>query len=230
MDLMKLSNKILLAFFGFIFIYLTAAFAELRLTGTSNVINDKNSIAESEDIAGFAYLALKNLDKNITVTVSDRPRLEVRSFTGDLMKMLKYQMSGDTLKLFDLELEEARTVRITVFVPATGLKGISVDNSVVIIEGLDQDGLNITQNAGRVFLSESKIGTMQVDAASHSYFHISSTELDTLTARLQESELLLSSPVSVLKGSMEESSFLHLSNVAEIQFRKDESSRLNLYQ
>src|SRR5688572_28059486 len=131
MDLMKLSNKILLAFFGFIFIYLTAAFAELRLTGTSNVINDKNSIAESEDIAGFAYLALKNLDKNITVTVSDRPRLEVRSLTGDLMKMLKYQMSGDTLKLFDLELEEAKTVRITVFVPATGLKGISVDNSVV---------------------------------------------------------------------------------------------------
>jgi hypothetical protein len=53
---MSLSNKILLSFFGFIFLYLTAAFVEIRVSGTPNIISDKNSKAETVDIVGVNYL------------------------------------------------------------------------------------------------------------------------------------------------------------------------------
>ena len=86
---MKLSNKILVGFFGFLFLYLTAAFTEIRLNGTPNVINDSNSKIETVDLSGIRYIVVGDVDKNINITGSDRSQLEVRSFSGDLLKHLK---------------------------------------------------------------------------------------------------------------------------------------------
>src|SRR5688572_19543448 len=116
---MKLSNKILIGFFGFIFIYLTAAFTEVRLKGTPNVIDDTNSIAETVDIPGIAYLILNDIDKNVNVIASDRAQLEVRSFSGDLLTKLKYKISDDTLTLSGLQSKGIKTIKISVFVPNT---------------------------------------------------------------------------------------------------------------
>src|SRR5687768_6562742 len=106
---MKLSNKILFGFFGFAFIYLTAVFAEVRLRGIPNIINDNNSIAETVDVSGVSYLVLQNLDKQVNVVGSDRARLEVRSISGNLLQKLNYQVSGDTLTLSEGNSEEVKT-------------------------------------------------------------------------------------------------------------------------
>jgi hypothetical protein len=233
MERMKLSNKVLIGFFGFIFLYLTASFAELRFTGSPNVIDDKNSIAETEDLSGITYLVLKNLsEENIHVTPSDEPRLEVRSFAGGLIKKLKYQVSGDTLTLSYLfPSEEMSKVKITVFVPKRGFKGMTIDHSLAIVEEFEQEVLHISQNSGRIWMSESTVGKIMIDATDKSYFNISATHLDTLSAQLQSSQVqLTASPVRFVEGSMEQNSLLHLGDVEEIQFKKDRSSRLNLYQ
>lgn len=228
---MKLSNKILCGFFGVIFIYLTAAFVEVRSTGTPNIINDNNSTAETVDIRSFAYLVLENLDNNVNIIASERPRLEVRSLSGDLLKKFKYQVSNDTLTLFGLLSEKITAVKITVFVSKTGFKGMTVNKSEVIVKGLRQDHLHILQNAGRIWMSDSKISKIQMNASSQSSLDISSTRLDTLSAELQGSEVLLSSsPVKLLEGSMKQNSFMRVGDIEEIHFTKDESSKLNLYQ
>jgi hypothetical protein len=226
---MKLSNKILLGFFGFAFIYLTAVFAEVRLRGTPNIIDDTNSIAQTVDISGVAYLVLQDLDKNIHVIASDHARLEVRSFSGDLLQRLKYHISGDTLTLSELQSEDMKTVKISVFVPNAGLKGMTVNGAVAIVKGLEQERLYISQNAGRIWMSGSRIGKIHMEASGKSYLDVSATELDTLSAKIDNSEVLISSPVGLLEGSMENNSFLRMSRIDEIQFKKDESSRLNMY-
>jgi hypothetical protein len=225
---MKLSNKILLGFFGFIFLYLTAAFAELRLTGNPNVIDDGNSIAETADISGVKYVVIRDMDTQINVIGSDRAQLEVRSFSGNLLTKLNYKISGDTLTLSGVESKEVKTIKISVFVPNTSLKGITVNSSVAIVRGLQPDVLSISQKSGTIWMSESRITKIEMDL-DDSYLDISGTPLDTLSANIERSEVSIDAPVGLLQGSMKTSSMLRMGDIGEIQFKKDETSRLNLF-
>src|SRR5688500_9863412 len=226
---MKLSNKILIGFFGFIFLYLTAVFAEVRLRGTPNVIDDSNSIAETADITGVTYLVLQNLDETINIVGSDQPRLELRSFSGNLLPRLKYKISGDTLTLWDLPAEGMKMVRISVFVPKAGLKGMRVNDAVATVKGLQQEVLLISQNGGRIWMSENRIESVHLEASDKSYLYISAIGLDTVSAHIDSSEVVISSPLGLLKGSMKNHSFLRMNAVDEIQFKKDSTSRLNVW-
>lgn len=226
---MKLSNKILVGFFGFAFIYLSAVFAEVRLTGTPNNINDINSIAETVDISGVAYLVLQDMDYSIAVIGSDQARLEVRSISGDWLGKLKHNVSGDTLTLSELRSQGRKTVNISVFIPKAGLKGITVNAAEASVKGLAQQFLYISQNTGRIWMSDNKIGKVHLEVTDKSHLDISDTALDTLAVKIANSEVFVSSPVGLLEGSMENNSFLRMSHIDEIRFKKDESSRLNLF-
>jgi hypothetical protein len=226
---MKLSHKILIGFFGSAFLYLSAAFVEVRMTGTPNVINDKNSIAETVDLAGVSFVIVNNLEGNIKVIGSDRAELEVRSFAGDALKKMKYTVSGDTLTLSGLESAEMGKVRISVFIPSTGLRGITVMSSVVAVQGLDQNHLQLSQDAGRIWMSESEISSLDMDLSNSSFLDINSSTLDTLSATIAHSEVHISSPVGLVQGSMNDASSMRLTDIREIKLKKDESSNLNMY-
>jgi hypothetical protein len=227
---MKLSNKILIGFFGFIFLYLTATFAEIRFSGTPNIINDKNSIAETVNLSGIAYIIVNDLNKDVKIIGSDRPRLEVRSLTGDVLKKLKYAVSGDTLTLSDFQSEKTRTITISVFVPQTSFKGVTVNSSVAHIEKLEQTFFHISQNSGRIWMSDNTISKIQMDLSNRSYLDISNTNVDTLSAKIEGSEAHISSPVGLVQGSMKDNSFLRLGEIREIQLKKDKSSNLTMHQ
>lgn len=227
---MKLSNKILVGFFGLAFIYLTAVFAEIRLRGTPNIIDDTNSIAETVDLSGIAYIILEDLDKDINVIGSDRPRIEVRSLSGDLLKKVKYRISGDTLILSQLQSEGIKTIKVSIFITKTGLKGITVNSATAIVKGLEQNLLYISQSAGRIWMSDNAIDKIRMKASDKSYLDISGTDLDTLSANIDQSVAHIASPVGILEGSMKNNSFLRVSNVDDIDFKKDKSSTLHLYQ
>jgi hypothetical protein len=228
---MKLSNKILIGFFGFGFLYLNAIFAEVRFTGISNVMDDNNSVIETVDISGVRYVLLEGMEKDVKVTGSDRPQLVVRSRSGNLLKKLTYKISGDTLTLSDLQSGENERRSITVFVPPAMLKGIIVNSSMAVVEALQLDQLALSQNDGRVWMSSSTIEKIQLDLSNQSYLNISNTAiLDTLSATLDGSEVHVSSPVGLLQGSMKHNASMFLNDIREIQMKKDENSRLSMYQ
>lgn len=225
---MNLSNKILIGFFGFAFIYLTAVFAEVRLRGTPNIINDSNSIAETVDISGISYVVLRDVDYRIEVIGSDHPKLEVRSITGDLLKELKHKISGDTLTLSEFKSADRKMVRISVFVPKASLKGITANAAEANVKGLNQELLYISQHAARIWMTGNKIGKIHMSVSGKSHLDISATALDTLSAKIDNSEIFIYSPVGRLEGSMENNSFMRMGDIDEIEFSKDKSSRLDL--
>lgn len=227
---MKLSNKILIGFFGFLFLYLTAAFTELRLTGSPNFMDNNNSITETADYSGISYLKLNHCDQDLKVMGSDRFQIQVRSVSGDLLKKLKYNVSGDTLVISGFEAPANRRVEITVFVPRSGLKGISNEFSTLLIEGLNQELLQVSQNAGRTWMSDNRISKMVTHLSNESLLEISTTSLDTLSGNLEESRMYITSPVGLVECFMKNSSFLELTEVDEIQLRKDGSSKLKIFQ
>jgi hypothetical protein len=226
---MKLSNKILVGFFGFILLYLTAAFTELGIRGTPHTIDDKNSIAESIEIPNIIQLSLSGVDKEINVRASEKPRLELRSLSGDLLKNLKYRISGDTLTLSGIQPEDLETIKITVFVSEASLRKIEVNSSVAIIKGLESDVLNISQKSANVWLSECTIDKLEIDL-SKSYLDISAMMMDTLNATLERSEVNVNTPVEVIQGSMTNNATLRLSDIREIQLKKDATSKVTMYQ
>ncbi len=224
---MKLSNKILIGFLGFIFLYLTAAFAELRLNGVPSVIDDTNSIAETVELTAISHLIIKDVEKNVQVIESDRPRLEVRSFTGNWLAKLKYSVSGDTLTLSDFHEENAK-VKIAVFVPQSQLKGITINTANATVNGLQQNRLYLSQKSASLWVTDSQLTKMEVDL-DQSYLDVSGTTLDTLSAQIERSRVNILSPVGILQGSMKNSASLSLSDIGEIHLKKDKSSRLLSY-
>lgn len=227
---MKLSNKILIGFFGFIFLYLTAVFAEVRFRGNLAVIDDSNSRAETVDISGVTHLILADLGKSINVIGSDQPRLEVRSISGDLLKKLKYNISGDTLTLSQLDLEKNMNIRISVYVPQNSFIGMTVNGASVKLEGLEQKVLSVFQNSGRISMDiTNKVEKLYIEANNRANFYVSGTDLDTLSTLLDNSEVTIDSRVTLLKGSIKNNSYVRIGGTEEIQFKKDESSRLYLY-
>ena len=226
---MSLSNKILIGFFGSIFLYLTSVFLEIRLRGTPNNIDENNSKVESVDVSGISFLILQDINKNIQVTGSEQPRLEVRSLSGDALKKLKYSISGDTLLVSGISEENLSAVKITVFVPHSALKGIEVTRAEASIEGLQQDLLKISQNSGRIDLGTNTISKIEIDLSNKAVMEIVTPGLDSLSASLDNSKVYISSPLGLLYGSMKNSSYLYLTNIQEIQFKKDESSQFSMY-
>ena len=226
---MKLSNKVLLGFFGFVFIYLTAAFAELRLTGTPNMINDENSVAETANLPDIGWIIIENVDKYINVVASDTPRLEVRSLAGDVLKRLSYETWGDTLILSGFQAEGVRRINISAFIPQSTLRGIQVNHSAAGISGLQMSDLRLKQTNSRVSMRDNKIGNLQIDLSNRSFLSISETKLDTLSAAVDGSQVHISSPVRLMQGAIQNNSFVQVSKLREIHLNKDENSTMHFY-
>lgn len=226
---MKLSNKVLLGFLGFIFLYLTAAFTELRMRGTLNVINDKNSIAEAVDLPVIGHVVINGLDEYVWVRPSDHARLEVRSVRGGLLKNLTYRISGDTLMLSAFEPDGNQRVMITVYVSNASLQRVTVNHSAAAVDGFDQDLLHLSQDSGRITMSDNKIGKVNIDLSEGSFLNISDSNFDTVSATIDGSRVHILSPVGLVQGAMKNNAFMQLTQVKEIQLKKDEGSKLTVY-
>jgi hypothetical protein len=90
--------------------------------------------------------------------------------------------------------------------------------------------LQISENAGRVWMSGNIIGRIEMDLSNKSFLDITATTLDTLSANIDASQMHVSSPVGLVQGTMKDKSFLQLSDIQEIQLKKDASSTLNMHQ
>ena len=224
---MKLSNKILIGFFGFVFIYMIAAFTEIRFKGDPNRIDEFNGVMETAGIAGVNYLVLPDLDHRIMIMGSDDPRIEVKSLKGDLLKYLKYNIQNDTLTIKSFDLEERQNLMIYIHVPKNDFVGLTSNNAGISIGELELTDLTIRQTDGWIRIGENnKLGTLNLSASKGAYFNASGSLIDTLSATLEDSEISISTSLKLVKGSMTNDSYLNINGAEEIQFKKDETSRI----
>jgi len=227
---MKLSSKVLLGFFGFIFLYLSAAFTELRITGTPNAVYN-DSVVETVNLSGVSHIVINDLNEFVKVVGSNHAGIEVRSASGGELKKLKYQISGDTLTLSDYQSDDKRRFNnITVFVSSKSLKGITVNRSSASIEGLHRDALLVSQSAGRTAMLHNKISNIQVELSNRAYLSIAESTLDTLLATVDGAELAVTSPVTLVRGAITNNASMRLGRARDIQIKEDERSYLHVSQ
>ncbi|TRX60229.1 hypothetical protein FNH22_09280 [Fulvivirga sp. M361] len=226
---MKLSNKILIGFFGFVLLYMLLAFTEVRFRGDYKGWNKSNSKVESTPIDTVKYLVLKGLDQQVKLSTSDQPRIELKSRSGAVLSKLEYETHGDTLVLERFALEEHERVHLFVYVTPNDLAEIKVNKSSVVISNLDQLSLSITQSGGSVNMEgNNKLGNMRIDASEKANFRAAGFSLDTLSVQLDHADIKFWSKVERLEGGMINQSHLLVKDPGDIQFKKDESSRLRV--
>ncbi|SMG48147.1 hypothetical protein SAMN05661096_03427 [Marivirga sericea] len=225
---MKLSNKILIGLFGFLFLYMIVAFTEMRLKGDLNRLDDSNSISETVDIKSVQYLKLVDIGHRIALHGSNKPGIEIKSVSGDVLQYLKYDLEGDTLSIKSMDLEKKQALDISIYVSKSNFKGLRVDNASLYIYDLQQESLDIQQNAGWIRVNASnEIATINLNIQNSAYFNLQDVEVDTLNAIIDEAEVVTNEPIKIVKASMTNDSYLHLIGTSEIQIKKDESSRLS---
>lgn len=226
---MKLSNKILIGLFSFLFLYMIVAFTEMRFKGDLNQLNRSNSISETVDIPRVNYIKLLNLDQHITILGADTTKIDIRSVAGDVLQYLNYDVIGDTLIIKSIELESKKAAHLYIYVSKSRFRGLSTSNSGVNIGNLQLETLDIDQIGGWVRMSDSnKIGQLNLNAQNSAYFNFLKGKIDTLNTTIDFSQVSVTLPMKLVKGSMKNASHLQLRGTTEIQFKKDENSKLIL--
>ena len=225
---MKLSDKIIIGFFGFIFLYMIAAFTELRFKGENTSFDTATALIETLPISNIRYLRISDFGRNIVISSSTNPRIEVRSKTGELLQELEYEILEDTINITGFRIENTPRYNIHVFVPLTGFAGIEIQNSVVTISDLTMPRISIKQIKGNITLYDKiHVGKLIIDSEENSTCSISNVHIDTLSARLNSSNLFIYSQIPRMEGSLENSSRLLHYGPGEIEFTKDGTSLIN---
>ncbi len=225
---MKLSNKILIGFFGLVLTYMLAAFTEVRLRGESSHFTSENAIVENIALAEVGFIVVPDLDKKVTITTDEEPRIRLRSIKGDLSKHVSYSMKGDTLVFERLTVPEDTRYELHVFVQSGQVRGIDATYSSLEVGDLGRATLDVTQKGGVLVMGGNfSMDTMNLQASRGAQFDTWNSQVDVLALDMNSANVEIRGVVGRLEGEMINESYLSVGSAREFAFRKDGTSRLN---
>ncbi len=225
---MKLSDKILIGFFGGVLAYMLAAFTEVRVRGERSHFTPENSVVETLEVGNIGYIVVPDLDKKVTITTDDESRIRLRSKEGDLSKHVSYSMKGDTLVFEGLTVPEDTRYELHVFVRAGQLRGIDATYSSLEVGDLGRSTLDVTQRGGVLVMGGNfSLDTMNLHASRGAQFDTWNSQVDVLALDMNSANVEIRGVVGRLEGEMINESYLSVGSAREFAFRKDGTSHLS---
>lgn len=228
---MKLSNKIIAGFFGFILFYTFMVFAEIRIMGQSKVFEDDDSITETYPLEGLKYIIIqKDLNKRIAISSSSSPRIELKSLSGNFLPKMKYQLNNDTLFIlaFDLEDNEEH-FHFNIFVPKNGFKGLSTTESFISFTEIKQKSLFITQSGGQINMDNNiSLEKLSIVSNENAMLDFRDGQADTVSLLVDDSEVRLYAKIHRLEGTLINDAAIYSSDISDIALKKDKGSSIRI--
>lgn len=226
---MKLSNKILIGFFGGGMIYMLMAFTEIRFRGDDRRFTTENAKVESQLLNGIRFIKLNDPGKRINIQSSNESRIEMRSKEGGLLSKLKYTIEGDTLIMDQVEMDDVR-FSLTIYVSESNFTGLYANDASVYISDLDLPVMAIIQSGGRVvFDNDIYLQRLLLQASQDATFAMHNGRIDTVTLNMDQSDATIRSKIGRLEGYMANRSGLFAESINDIEFKKDKSSSIRLF-
>lgn len=226
---MKLSNKILIGFFGGTLVYMIMAFTEVRLKGDYNRLDGSNAKIETRELAGLQRVVLNNLNKRVNIRASDSPHLELRSFVGDQLPKLEYTFQDGILTINRSNFSGDEHIDLYIYVSEAVFTQLEVVESRVNISNLKQPVLNIHQTGGHVALQgRTMLGRLNITATEDAELDLYDKEVDTVYLKLDNSNVELQTSVKRLEALLSNNSRLSSIGANDIVLKRDEDSRLYL--
>lgn len=227
---MKLSNKLLIGFFGGVLVYMLSAFTEVRLKGDDIRLTEENAKIESLPLNNVRFIKLDDPGKRINISSSDNPRIEMRSKDGNVLSGLKYELNGDTLTINEFVLEEGVRIALTIYISKDSFTGLYSNDATVYLSDLDIPTMAIIQYGGHmVFEDDVILERLLLQASANATFNMRDGEVDTVTLSMDDSNAVIRSRVGRLEGYMINDSDLFARSINDIEFKKDKSSSIRLF-
>lgn len=228
---MKLSNKVLIGFFGLLMVYMIAAFTEIRFKGDLNRLTEGQGSMERAMIPDVSYLDVKDLGRRtITIQASDSNYIELRSISGTALSKLSFEMVNDTLLIHDFTPDKGDHSHIIIHLKNGLLKQLYVEGTTVIMKDFKQQKLGLNYVGGRMRLTgTNRIDSLSIHATSDADVQTSSIAHDVVTIDSDSSMVHLYTNIGRVEGVIRNASSLSINDTDDVQLTKDETSNWRMF-
>lgn len=222
---MKQSNKIFFGLVGLIFIYMTAAFIEVRLSGESRDLDEGDVKIENIRLDNITSLDISGVGRSVRIGSSAEPQIEIKSRTGDLADSLRYTIQGEKLELTGFDVANNTNYELTVYLPSNSPKSFTFKQSLIIMNDVNIPYASITQEGGRLLMQENvSIDSINLVARQDAILNAWGLEVESISFDMDSSDVNIRSQVKRLGGKLNNKSRLVLSGPGDINIQKDETS------
>ena len=226
---MKLSNKILIGFFSTILLYTFMVMLEVRLYG-KQTLWDGNQVAsdvitESQPLNNPAFLDVTGGKGFIRVAQSDQPRVEMQSYTGNLLEQITFEEDEDTLRINTTDFDPDVRYRLSIYVNQKDTLKINADKAILSISELIIKQLEINQMGGRINVTDSsQVANLMLTAADTARFEADASIVERVQINSSNSRVLILTSPKELIGSLTNESLLLTENPLKVQVERDTTS------
>jgi hypothetical protein len=201
---MKTSNYIIIAFFT----ALIGATLFLFVDAKNHEDESSNNIDSKEfRIPDFSVIVIET-DTWLNIISRDKNKLNVVHYNTSEVIVNPGRVSNDTLYVSE------KTTANSITINCTQLSSLIVrNNRNVHINNLHSDSLSVLAENAIIWIADSKIGTIHVQANNHSNIQFHSSEINHISAQLENETELYSERTTINKTT----------------FEKDQSSKCHFY-
>lgn len=228
---MKLSNKILLGFFGTVILYTLIAAGEIRFKGVLRSENKEGFLVESIAIDSHKHLIIRNSNIDISVNQSETTRMEIRSYNEEKHLKISYQTSGDTLIINSVNpTEESETTIINVYLD-NRLQSITSKAIRTYVRNFKSDSLTVIASENYLsFDDDNEIQHLQLTGQEGASVYLLSDQVNSLDLLIDDATVTVIKELAEINAELINGAVLTSKAPDNLQFKKERNCKVMMYQ
>lgn len=226
---MKLSNKILLGFFGCIILYTLLAASEVRFRGSFRGDVLEGHLIETVNTGSYKHLIINSSNIEVSIDQSDTTRIEIKSEKADDIMELPYRLSGDSLIIGSINQtdEEDRIIKIYL---DNRIKTINSNAIRTYIRNFKSDSLTVIAEENYLsFQDDVEIKHLRLIGTEGANVSVLSDLVDLLDLRLDDASVTVMAELTEINAELVNGAVLSSKAPDNLQFTKERDCKVIMY-
>ena len=226
---MKLSNKILLGFFGSVILYTLLAAGEIRLNGSLRSENNEGFLLKSTEVSSFKHLVINDSDINISVNQSDTNRIEVRGNNENTSFKVPYRFSGDSLIIDSIRQNVTGELMISIYLN-NRLQSINSNSTRTYIRNFNCDSLTVVASDNYLsFRDENEIQYLRLISKKGANVYLFTELVKTLDVQIDEATVTVRKELPDISAELVNGAVLSTKAPDNLRLKKERACKVLMY-
>ncbi|MEL6559353.1 MAG: hypothetical protein AAFQ94_14275 [Bacteroidota bacterium] len=226
---MKLSNKILLGFFGCIILYTLLAAGEVRFRGNFRGDVREGLLIESVNIGGYKHLIINSSNIEVSIDQSDTTRIEVKSEKTEDDIKLTYRLSGDSLIIDSVNMTDEVDRIIKIYLD-NRIETINSNAIRTYIRKFEIDSLTVIANAKYLSIGDdAEIKNLRLKGFDGANVFVFSEMIGFLDLKIDDANVTVRNELSEINAELVNGAVLSSKAPDNLQFKRDRDCKVIMY-